>query len=59
MQHLNSVVSISSKWMIRLCKDVDCSRNVRKITNPFKYDFKLLNFMCFIIIKQVQNVISK
>ncbi len=42
------MVSINSKWMIlNSCKDVDSSKNVKKLTKPFKYNCKALSYMCF------------
>ncbi len=42
------MVLISSKWMILdACKNVDSSKNMKKLIKPFKYNYKALNYMCF------------
>ncbi len=42
------MVSISSKGWFDSCKNVNSSRNVKKITKPFKYNCKILSCMCLV-----------
>jgi hypothetical protein len=52
MQHLNSGFNNFNVDDSTHVKNVDNSKNVKKIIKLLNYKYKILSYMCFIILKQ-------
>jgi hypothetical protein len=58
MQHLNNGFSKFDVYEFNSCKDVDSSKNVKKLITPFKFNSKTLSSMCFNIFQYYCLVVS-